>query len=53
VKYKIALAAVALAATTALIAVPLTSASSVDTKLQIGYNLRLFCRHVRRLGRRT
>lgn len=41
-KYKIALAVAALAATTALIAVPLTSASSVDTKLQIGFNLRLF-----------
>jgi len=39
---KIALAAAALAAAVALVAVPLTAASSVDTKLQIGYSLRLF-----------
>jgi hypothetical protein len=39
---KIALATAALAAAAALVAVPLTSASSVDTKLQIGYSLRLF-----------
>jgi hypothetical protein len=42
VKGKIALAVSALATAAALVAVPLTSASAVDTKLQIGYNLRLF-----------
>ena len=41
-KGKIALAVSALATAAALVAVPLTSASAVDTKLQIGYNLRLF-----------
>ena len=41
-KGKITLAAGTLAAAAALVAVPLTSASSVDTKLQIGYSLRLF-----------
>ena len=41
-KGKITLAAATLAAAAALVAVPLTSASSVDTKLQIGYSLRLF-----------
>ena len=41
-KGKIALAAGALAAVAALVMVPLTTASAVDTKLQIGYNLRLF-----------
>lgn len=39
---KIALGTAAVAAAAALVAVPLTSASSVDTKLQIGYSLRLF-----------
>lgn len=41
-KGKIALITAALATAAALVAVPLTSASSVDTKLQIGYSLRLF-----------
>jgi hypothetical protein len=39
---KLALAVAAVAASAALVAVPLTSASSVDTKLQIGYSLHLF-----------
>jgi hypothetical protein len=39
---KIALAAAAFATAAALVAVPLTSASSADTKLQIGYSLHLF-----------
>jgi hypothetical protein len=39
---KIALATAALATAAALVAVPLTAASSVDEKLQIGYSLRLF-----------
>jgi hypothetical protein len=39
---KIRLATAALAAAAAFVAVPLTSASSVETKLQIGYSLRLF-----------
>jgi hypothetical protein len=41
-KDKLRLVAAGLAAAAALVAVPLTSASSVETKLQIGYNLRLF-----------
>jgi hypothetical protein len=39
---KITLAVSTLAAAAALVMVPLTAASAVDTKLQIGYNLRLF-----------
>ena len=39
---KIGLAVAALAVAVTLVAVPLTSASSVDTKLRIGYSLRLF-----------
>ena len=41
-KGRITLATAALAAAAALVSVPLTSASSVDTKLRIGYSLRLF-----------
>jgi hypothetical protein len=41
-KGRIVLTTAALATAAALVGVPLTSASSVDTKLQIGYNLRLF-----------
>jgi hypothetical protein len=41
-KGKITLVTAAIAAAMALVAVPMTSASSVDTKLQIGYSLRLF-----------
>jgi hypothetical protein len=41
-KDKIALAAAVFTVAAALVAVPMTAASSVDTKLQIGYNLRLF-----------
>jgi hypothetical protein len=39
---RVAFAAAALAAVVALVVVPLTSASSVDTRLEIGYNLQLF-----------